>query len=822
MIISFADIKKNRLYPITALDQIVSHRNRHRAYRLINLAIICVAIGIAALWLAPNIAGGAVSRSLVNVLAPKFFGLALVLFSASFTAYCLETFFRSLYFKEHQIASRAAAAGDDANSLSFDVVAILARVNGGDVTEAFFNSAVGKSILIRAGISSAEQGAFLKNRVAPAFLATKISVEDHKEFTLPSFVAFLLSSDKDFVQFLAERGIREKDVIGAAEWVTEEQEEAKRREQWWSSERLTEIPAIGKDWAYAQAFSLRRFGREVDEEYSAGARIYSVKDNASMKALESILARSSGANAIVVAPSEDAAADVIYFLARHIRDGATVPEIAHKKIYMFGGDALIALSHNKQEFEREFLLLLSGAEKAGNIILVIPAFTALMKSANVIGANLLGLMTPYLSSSRLHIIGLASSDAYNESLQANEIVSSQFETVRVAEPSDDETMALLKVAARKLELENGVIFTYAAIAETARAAENYITEGVMPDRALGLLIEIAPSLRAAGKEMIMPDDVLSFVRAKTDIPVGKITEDERNKLVNLEVFLHKRVVGQDEAVAAVASAMRRARAGVRNLKRPIGSFLFLGPTGVGKTETAKALAEAFFGDEKVMMRLDMSEYQSADALSKLTGSFISGKAGVLSAILREKPYGVLLLDEFEKTNKDVMNLFLQILDDGFFSDMHGKRVNARNIIFIATSNAGSELIWNTVKAGGNSKDLRRTIVGDIIDAHIFSPELVNRFDAVILFNPLSENDLRKIARLMLVRLASRLAEKSITLDITDELVDALLRFGNDPAFGARPMIRAIQEKVEQKIAEKIIRGEIFAGSRIALSAADIA
>ena len=182
-----------------------------------------------------------------------------------------------------------------------------------------------------------------------------------------------------------------------------------------------------------------------------------------------------------------------------------------------------------------------------------------MESANAIGANLLGLMSPYLSSPRLHIIGLASADAYNESLQTNEIISSQFETVRTAEPSDDEIIALLKNVAQKLERENGIMFTYSAIVETARAAENYIIEGVMPDRALGLLIEMAPAFRAKGKEMIMPDDVLSFVRTKTDIPVGKITESERSTLVNLEAFLHERVVGQDEAVRAVASAMRRAR-----------------------------------------------------------------------------------------------------------------------------------------------------------------------------------------------------------------------------------------------------------------------
>jgi ATP-dependent Clp protease ATP-binding subunit ClpA len=253
----------------------------------------------------------------------------------------------------------------------------------------------------------------------------------------------------------------------------------------------------------------------------------------------------------------------------------------------------------------------------------------------------------------------------------------------------------------------------------------------------------------------------------------------------------------------------------------MSSFLFLGPTGVGKTETTKALAEVFFGREAQIMRLDMSEYSSADAASKLIGSFESGHTGVLSSMLREHPYGVLLLDEFEKTTKEVMNLFLQILDEGFFSDMSGKKVNARNLIIIATSNAGSDLIWQEVKAGNDVSKIKDKIVDSIIAQGVFKPELLNRFDGVIVFHPLQAEHLRLITKLMLQKLHARLAQKGINLAVNDDLVDFVMKYGTDPKFGARPINRAIQEQVEQIVAKKIIAGSLSSGSQLTLTAAEL-
>lgn len=292
--------------------------------------------------------------------------------------------------------------------------------------------------------------------------------------------------------------------------------------------------------------------------------------------------------------------------------------------------------------------------------------------------------------------------------------------------------------------------------------------------------------------------------------------------MHLEDVLHKRIVGQDEAISAISSAVRRARSGIANPSRPLGSFLFLGPTGVGKTETTKALAEVFFGRDANIMRLDMSEYSSSDATSKLIGSLESKQEGVLSSLLREHQYGVLLLDEFEKTTQEVMNLFLQILDEGFFSDMSGKKVNARNLIIIATSNAGSDLIWEAVKAGNDLSQSKEAIIDSIVKAGIFKPELLNRFDGVIVFHPLTDVDLKKVAELMLQRLHDRLAERGINLAVDDTLINFVVRYGTDPKFGARPMNRAIQEKVEQVVAEKIIRGDIPTGSPIHVNENDLA
>jgi len=285
--------------------------------------------------------------------------------------------------------------------------------------------------------------------------------------------------------------------------------------------------------------------------------------------------------------------------------------------------------------------------------------------------------------------------------------------------------------------------------------------------------------------------------------------------------LHKRVIGQNAAVSAIASAMRRARSGIASPNRPLGSFLFLGPTGVGKTETSKALSESFFGDENKMIRFDMSEYNGPDALSRLIGSFGENKTGLLASRLRDNPYGVLLLDEFEKAARDVLDLFLQILDEGIFTDALGKKVNCRNLIIIATSNAGSQIIWDTLRAGKDLVAEKDHIIDVLIREKIFRPELINRFDGVILFHPLENSELKTIARLELEKFSKRLKEQEIEFVINDDLVNFLVEKGSDPQFGARSLNRAIKDIVEDLVARKIVSGEAGPGSKIELNVSEL-
>lgn len=810
-------ISKSRLYPIVVLDRILSHRARHIVHSGIDAILVILTV----------IAGGFYATSYwkflnpeltekVLLFTPRITGLVLILLAILLAVYLLEVFFRFLYFREGLISWRTKGKGHEQDVLSFYVLKILYNAKDGDVTKSFLDSSVGARILLRCGISESARKEFLAQRSGKIFDAS-LPVDPQKVFGLRALALFLVNQDDEFREFLFKENAREGDFIGAALWVIREHEDAKARERWWGRDRLAALSGIGKDWSYGEIYTLSRYAREVLENYSEHASALAIKDEHEVREIERILSRAQEANALLVGDKGAGTVDIIYDFAQKIRDGSVRPELEHKKVFMLSTDTLISSVSGKGEFEGEFLALLNEATRAENIIMVIPDLPSFISSARNIGSDVMTLLDPYLVSTKLQVIAVSDVDNFHNVLEQNAGLMTRFEKVDVTDPSLEEMMVILERVAEGLEASNSIFFTYSSIEEAFQSAQNYLPDGVLPDKAIDLLIEVIPQIEEQKEFFVKRSDILTLITRKTKIPVGEIKDGERAKLLNLERFLHLRVVGQDEAVNLVSNAMRRARAGVRNMKRPIGSFLFLGPTGVGKTETAKALAEAFFGDESAISRFDMSEYQTADALKRLIGNFEGGEVGTLTKVLKGKPYGLLLLDEFEKTNHEVLDLFLQILDEGFFSDMRGKRVNARNVIIIATSNAGSDLIWEAGKRDGGLMNMKDGIVNTIIERGIFKPELLNRFDAVVLFHPLDVSHLSQIARVMLERLKKRLHERGIDLVINNELVNAVIRHGTDPSFGARPMNRAIQEYVEQVIADKLVRGEIKEGSRVELS-----
>lgn len=743
--------------------------------------------------------------------------LFFIFFSLWMVMWFLEWFYRSyLYLDEAKVES-----GMDVNLYAgipdFTVSKIYFNTLHGDLLKSFLISLPGEQIMARLGLGRDMMSSYLKGR--KNFIDFKEYREELNNIKdIRELAEFIFEKDKDFQNFLFKEGLTKKEVLGAAGWVSRVTRQILKDKRWWSREGLSTVSPLASDFAYGGAYILGKYSRDLTAEAAQRSFPTGILYGAGeVQKIESILSRSQEANALLVGEAGVGKLDVILYLAKRIREGKTLANLHNRRVIAFDPKILAATKKTKSDFEAEIIKVFTDVIKSGNIILVIENFPNLMQDANVLGSDIAALLDPYLASRGTQVIAMSDTEKFHSMIEPNGILMKRFETVLLEEPEENEIVIIVENEAQRLESENDIFFTYPAISAIATSAENYIVDGVMPDKAVDLLVEIVPHLLTQGKHVVLEKDVYNFVEGKTDIPVGDIGTKEKEKLEHLEELLHKRVVGQEEAIDAVASAIRRARSGVRAMNRPIGSFLFMGPTGVGKTEVSKTLAEAFFGSEDALSRLDMSEYQSFDGLARLIGSFETGKVGALSKLLREHPYGVVLLDELEKANPDVLDLLLQILDEGFFHDMYDKKINARNSIFIATSNAASDLIQKALKAGENLSQKKDFIVDEIIKQKIFKPELINRFDGVILFHPLGYEHYIKIASLMLEKLKKRLRDRNIDLIITQPLIDMVVREGSDLRFGARPMNRVIQEKVEQLIAEKMISGEIKEGQSVELS-----
>lgn len=727
----------------------------------------------------------------------------------------IEMFYYSHIFK---LAVGHKKESKDFFPVTYDVSKIMFKTPANDVLFGYVNSPLGIAVLERLDIPLDEVSNFLSMR------KEKISIDIFDIVTVDEIVTFsdysksIYISSKEFAQFLFTYGVTEKTWNGVVGWVSRMRYREAREKRFWSREIMGRIPSLGKDWAYGKAWTLMKYANPIQEEsfYKEVDESLFVFYKKEFEALETVLVKSTGANAIVISEDLQNASELTAMLGMAIERGYAYGELEKKTIFYLRVSELLSGVKNKDDFESLLVKILQESRDVGNIILVIENFVLLIDTAHNFDSDIVSIFSLFLSSQDLHIIALSDKGRYHNSIEPNKALISYFEKVDVREKDKDAVSKILEDEVLFVEARGKIFVTYPALEAIVEGTERYFSEAFLYDKARDVLTEIVPYIKHQKRNVVTKEDILSFFAGKTGIPQGEVKVEEREKLMNLEEALHKRVVGQDEAIVSISNALRRARAGVGNTHRPIGSFLFLGPTGVGKTETTKALAQTFFGNEDAILRFDMSEYKTSDALKRLIGSFEEDRSGLLSKKLREKPYSVLLLDEFEKTNKDVHDLFLQIIDEGFFSDMDGNRVNVRNTIIIATSNAGSDLIFDFVKKGENLVNKKEEIINTIVERDIFKPELINRFDGTILFSPLSEDNLKKIAGLMLIKLEDRLKEKGIRIAITDKLIDSVAKQGMDLAFGARPMNRYIQEKIEGYIADKIIRGEIGAGDIVSL------
>ena len=462
------------------------------------------------------------------------------------------------------------------------------------------------------------------------------------------------------------------------------------------------------------------------------------------------------------------------------------------------------------EAEERLLTMLNELEQAGNIILVIPSVEKLV--GITIGQqqsmDVASVLTQELGKQNFLTIATTTPDAYNRVI-ANQSIGTVFQKIVVDEMSVNDAVQVLEAKVGYMEYKHEVWFSYAALERAVTMSARYVHDAFLPKKAIEICNEVALYVHnKRGKSaLVLADDVAAIIAQKTKIPVTAVTEDEGEKLMRLESQMHQRVIGQEEAVTLVANALRRSRAEIRAGKRPIANFLFLGPTGVGKTELTKTIAEVYFGSENQMVRMDMSEYQDTNSIYRMIGTPGQQGTGVLTEAIRQKPFSLVLLDEIEKADPNILNLFLQVMDDGRLTDSVGRVIDFTSSIVIATSNAGTQFVQDQMRAGVSQEQIKTQLIHGELKQY-FKPEFLNRFDAIVLFHPLTQDQIGSVARLILRGIGKKLEERGIVLDVTDAGVVALAAAGFDPEFGARPLRRVIQDRVENAIAGLLLQNQV--------------
>ena len=567
-----------------------------------------------------------------------------------------------------------------------------------------------------------------------------------------------------------------------------------------------------------------------------------------------------------------------------------VPDILeNKKIIQLDMGLLIAGTKYRGEFEERLKKIMDEIRQAGNVILVIDEMHTLIGAGAAEGAiDAANILKPALSRGEIQVIGATTSDEYRKYIEKDSALERRFQPVIIEEPSIDETIEIIKGLKPKYEEHHNLYISDEAIVAATRLSSKYVNDRFLPDKAIDVIDEASSKVRLkfctlspegkeldkelkaiikekeeairnqeferasalrddeanmkdrirevseewrrqndANKPTVSEEDVAEVIAIMTGVPVTKLTEGESERLLKLEDTLHNRVIGQSDAVVAISKAIRRARVGLKSPNRPIGSFIFSGPTGVGKTELAKALAEAIFGSEDNMIRVDMSEFMEKHSTAKLIGSppgYVGyDDGGHLSELVRKKPYSVILFDEIEKAHPDVFNIMLQILDDGRLTDAKGRHVNFKNTVIIMTSNVGASMISTAGRLGfstaENEKKDKYEKLKDTVNEELkkaFRPEFLNRIDDIIVFSHLSKEEIREIVDLMMKDLFKRLSERELSIEVTDEVKDYLAKDGYNEAYGARPLRRLIQKKIEDQLAEEILTNAYQAGDTILL------
>ena len=640
--------------------------------------------------------------------------------------------------------------------------------------------------------------------------------------------------------------------------------------------------------------TLKEFTRDLTADARAGKLDPVIGRDDEIQRVIQILSRRTKNNPCLIGEPGVGKTAIAEGLARKIVMGDVPDDLLDKKILSLDLSAMVAGTKYRGEFEERIKKALEEVKKAGDVILFIDELHTIVGAGSAEGAvDAANIIKPALGRGEIRVIGATTLNEYRKYIEKDAALERRFQPVQVGEPSQEASLEILKGLREKYEQHHKLTITDEALEAAVSLSARYINDRFLPDKAIDLMDEAASRVRMEVEEIspelksleekiaalskdkeaaiakqdyetaaqlrdieknyqdqveierdkrrkttqkhrpVTGEDIAAVVSGWTGIPVTRLTEDEGSRLLHMEDLLHERVVGQDEAVQAVARAIRRGRVGLKDPKRPIGSFLFLGPTGVGKTELCKSLAEAMFGDENAMIRIDMSEYMERHTVSRLIGSppgYVGhDEGGQLTEKVRRKPYSVVLFDEIEKAHEDVWNVLLQILDDGRITDSQGRTVDFKNTVIVMTSNIGAKsLTQASAKLGFDADEkrhdpdaekafaqAREAVMSEL--RQTFRPEFLNRIDDIIVFRSLTEEDIREVARRMLKTVSARMEAMGIHLDTSDEAVAELAKEGFDPKYGARPLRRAIQSQVEDAVAERMLDGTLKAGDTAKLT-----
>ena len=656
-------------------------------------------------------------------------------------------------------------------------------------------------------------------------------------------------------------------------------------------------PTNGKGkGSFNQTATLNQFGTDLTKQAEEGKLDPVIGRKNEIERVTQILSRRTKNNPCLIGEPGVGKTAVVEGLAEKIIADDVPEMLKNKRVVSLDISSMVAGAKYRGDFEERIKKCLSEVKKAGDVILFIDEIHTIVGAGSAEGAvDAANILKPLLARGEVQVIGATTLNEYRKYIEKDSALERRFSPVTVGEPTMEETIQILEGIQDKYEAHHNVKITPEAIKAAVELSVRYINDRFLPDKAIDLIDEAASRVKmrtytmpdsiktledkiasldkdkqdairmqnfekAAGlrdkeKEQkeklekekekwenkntrsvtnLVAEDIAEVISSWTNIPANKITQDENEKLKHLEETLHKRVIGQSEAVSAVAKAIRRGRVGLKDPNRPIGSFLFLGPTGVGKTELSKALAESLFGNENSMIRIDMSEYMEPHSVSKLIGSppgYVGyDDGGQLTEKIRRKPYAVILFDEIEKAHPDVMNMLLQILDDGRLTDATGRTVNFKNTVIIMTSNIGARLITDKTTLGFSNasntdesrqkeyENTKKDVMSELKKQ--FRPEFINRIDEIIVFHKLNDEDIKQIIDIMLKQVQSRLKEQNIDIEFDDSIKEYLSKKGIDTNYGARPLKRAIQSNIEDKIAEAILDGKIVINKKATIFAED--